>query len=180
MLIKKATVSWAGSGSYSELRILFYDKDGNLFESGNAISNNTSYGETENFKVTYVGGVSYNAQYYPIYAVLTTSYKGIGVNSGYRYFSSAGGNSGLFTIEFKTIKPISKIQICTNLSSTKKCFFLDIYDIYGNTESYTGINGSTTTIHTYDLQVDVHSINEIGTTEITISSNTVHFLQFKI
>ena len=122
MLIKKVTVNWSGSGTYSEVRILFYDKDGNLFESGNAISNNTSYGETENFKVTYVGGVSYNAQYYPIYAVLTTSYKGIGENSGYRYFSSAGGSSGLFTIEFKTIQPISKIQICTNLSSTKKRF----------------------------------------------------------
>ena len=180
MLIKKATVSWAGSGSYSELRILFYDKDGNLFESGNIISNNTSDGETENFKVTQVGAASYDLEYNPIYAVSTTSYKGIGYDSSYYCFKSSSSTNGLFTIEFKTIKPISKIQICTNLSSTKKGFFLDIYDIYGNTESYTGINGSSTTIHTYDLQVDVHSINEIGTTEITISSNTVHFLQFKI
>ena len=171
MLIKKVTVNWSGSGTYSELRILFYDKDGNLFESGNAISNNTSYGETENFKVTYVGGVSYNAQYYPIYAVLTTSYKGIGVNSGYRYFSSAGGNSGLFTIEFKTIQPISKIKICTRISaSARNGFFLDIYDICGNKESYSGYDTSVI-IHTYDLQVDVYNVNEVGTTETTISSN---------
>ena len=122
MLIKKATVSWAGSGSYSELRILFYDKDGNLFESGNIISNNTSDGETENFKVTY-GGESYTSYYNPIYAVSTTSYKGIGYDSSYYCFKSSSSTNGLFTIEFKTIKPISKIQICTNLSSTKKFSF---------------------------------------------------------
>ena len=173
MLIKKVTVNWDNSGEYSEVRILFYDKDGNLFESGNVISNNTSYGETENFKVTYAGGVSYNAQYYPIYAVLTTSYKGIVEDSDYRYFCSAKSTNGLFTIEFKTIQPISKIKICTALSgsSAKKRFYLDIYDIYGNKESYTGNDSSTGTIHTYDLQVDVYNVNEVGATETTISSN---------
>ena len=181
MLIKKATVQWDSSNASSELRILFYDQDGNLFESGNVISSNTSDCETENFKVTHVGGTPYTSSYYPIYAVSTTSYKDIGSNSRYCYFKTDPSTKGLFTIEFKTIKPISKIKICTFLANDgKRGFFLDIYDIYGNTESYTGINGSSTTIHTYDLQVDVHSINEIGTTEITISSNTVHFLQFKI
>ena len=170
MLIKKVAVNWDSSSLYSEVRILFYDKDGNLFESGNVISNNTSYGETENFKVTF-STISYNAQYYPIYAVLTTSYKGIGENEDYYYFSGAEKYNGLFTIEFKTIQPISKIKICTNLSpSARKGFFLDIYDIYGNKESYSGYDTSRI-IHTYDLQVDVHSINEIGTTETTISSN---------
>ena len=171
MLIKKAAVNWSSSGEYSEVRILFYDKDGNLFESGNVISNNTSYGETENFKVTF-GGKAYSQAYYPIYAVLTTSYKGIGEGSDYRYFCSAKSTNGLFTIEFKTIQPISKIKICTNLSSTtRKGFFLDIYDIYGNKESYSGNDSGTGTIHTYDLQVDAHNVNEIGTTETTISSN---------
>ena len=179
MLIKKVAVNWDNSSSYSEVRILFYDKDGNLFESGNVISNNTSYGETENFKVTF-SSISYSPAYYPIYAVLTTSYKGIGENSGYRYFSSTGGSSGLFTIEFKTIQPISKIKICTFVEGgARKGFSLDIYDICGNKESYSGYDTSAI-VHTYDLQVDVHSVNEIGTTEITISSNTVHFLQFKI
>ena len=160
MLIKKVTVKWDGSYGTSEFRILFYDQDGNLFESGDVISNNTSDGETENFKVTY-GGESYTSVYNPIYAVSTTSYKGIGYDSSYYCFKSSSSTNGLFTIEFKTIKPISKIKICTNLSSTKKGFFLDIYDIYGNTESYTGINGSSTTIHTYDLQVDVQVFQEL-------------------
>ena len=167
MLIKKATVNWSGSGEYSEVRILFYDKDGNLFESGDIISNNTSYGETENFKVTFEG-VSYSPAFYPIYAVLTTFYKGIGENVDYRYFSSNGSN-GLFTIEFKTIQPISKIKICANISSTtRKGFFLDIYDICDNKESYSSYGG---TIYEYDLQLDVYDVNEIGTTETNISSN---------
>ena len=170
MLIKKVAVNWDNSSLYSEVRILFYDKDGNLFESGNAISNNTSYGETENFKVIF-STISYSSAYYPIYAVLTTSYKGIGENEDYYYFSGAEKYNGLFTIEFKTIQPISKIKICTNISpSARKGFFLDIYDIYGNKESYSGYDTSRI-IHTYDLQVDVHSVNEIGTTETTISSN---------
>ena len=87
----------------------------------------------------------------------------------------------MFTIEFKTIQPISKIKICANISSTtRKGFFLDIYDIYGNKESYSGNDSSTGTIHEYDLQLDVYNVNEVGTTETTISSNTVYFLQFKI
>ena len=111
MLIKKVNVNWSGSGEYSEVRILFYDKDGNLFESGDIISNNNFDGETENFKVTYVGATSYDSPRYPIYAVLTTSYKGIGKDSGYCYFCSSKSYNGLFTIEFKTIQPISKIKI---------------------------------------------------------------------
>ena len=111
MLIKKATVQWSGSYAYSEVRILFYDKDGNLFESGDIISNNDLDGETENFKVTYDGGVIYSSEYRPIYAVLTTSYKDIGSDAHRCCF--VGRSNGLFTIEFKTIKPISKIKICT-------------------------------------------------------------------
>ena len=80
MLIKKVTVNRTHEpNTYSELRILFYDQDGNLFESGDVISNNTSDGETENFKVTCVGTTSFSSAYNPIYAVLTTSYKDIGL-----------------------------------------------------------------------------------------------------
>ena len=172
MLIKKVAVNWDSSSLYSEVRILFYDKDGNLFESGDIISNNDLDGETENFKVTYVGGPSYSSDFYPIYAVSTTSYKGIGIDAHCYYFASKASTNGLFTIEFKTIKPISKIKICTFLANDgKRGFFLDIYDIYGNTESYTGNDSSTGTIHEYDLQVDVYNVNEVGTTETTISSN---------
>ena len=168
MLIKKVTVNWDNSSHYSEVRILFYDQDGNLFESGDIISNNALDGETENFKVTF-NGVSFGPAYYPIYAVLTTFYKGIGENADYRYFSSTDGSNGLLTIEFKTIQPISKIKICVNFSAwAKKGFFLDIYDIYDNKESYSAYDG---TIYEYDLQLDVFNVNKIGTTETTISSN---------
>ena len=77
----------------------------------------------------------------------------------------------MFTIEFKTIKPISKIKICTHVDSdAKNGFLLDIYDIYGNTERYTGYDSSTT-IHEYDLQLDVYNTNKIGIAETTISTN---------
>ena len=172
MLIKKATVQWDDSNAQSQLRILFYDKDGNLFESGDIISNNNFDGETENFKVTYVGATSYDSPRYPIYAVLTTSYKDLGSPSKYHCFTSVASREvGLFTIEFKTIQPISKIKICTFLDDgAKKGFSLDIYDILGNTESYTGYDESTT-IHEYNLPVMEYNTNKIGIAETTISSN---------
>ena len=167
MLIKKATVNWNGSGTWSELRILFYDQCGNLFESGDIISNNTSDGETENFKVTYEG-VSYSSSYYPICAVLTTYYKDIGSSSSGCYFCSSESYNGLFTIEFKTIQPISKIKICTCIDGGRNGFSLDIYDIYGNTKSYTGYDSSPI-IHEYNLIA--YNTNKIGIAETTISTN---------
>ena len=180
MFITKATVQWDTSYAYAQLRILFYDQDGNLFESGDIISNNALDGETENFKVTHVGAPFDSRT--PIYAVLTTSCKDMGIGS-YCYFHSGQSTEALFTIEFKTIKPISKIKICTVYNGFgKRNLSLNIYDIRGNTESYI-INGTSDyegAIHEYDLQLDVYNVNEVGTTEITISSNTIYFLQFKI
>ena len=170
MLIKKATVSWDSSYACSELRILFYDQDGNLFESGNIISNNTSDGETENFKVTY-GGESYASYYYPIYAVSTTSYKDIGIDAHWYYFASKESTNGLFTIEFKTIKQISKIKFCTFFGSNpKRGFSLNIYDIFGNKLSYDGYDTSVT-IHEYDTKIPIYNINEVGIVETTINTN---------
>ena len=135
MLIKKATVQWSGSGTYSELRILFYDKDGNLFESGDVISNNYSDGETENFKVTHVGAGAWLSTTRPIYAVLTTSYKDIGSTSSYCYFESDPSTKGLFTIEFKTAQLISKIKVCTKINSNSMpVATLRIIDINDNEE----------------------------------------------
>ena len=172
MLIEKVTVKWDTSYAYAQLRILFYDQDGNLFESGDIISNNALDGETENFKVTHVGA-PYDSVRTPICAVLTTSYKDINIRNNC-YFHSGQSTKALFTIEFKTIKPISKIRICTVYNGYgKRNLSLNIYDIRGNTESYI-INGTSDyegTIHAYDLQLDIFNVNEIGTTETTISSN---------
>ena len=173
MLIKKVTVNRTHEpGTYSELRILFYDQDGNLFESGDVISNNTSDGETENFKLTYDGGPAYSPEYYPIYAVLTTSYKDIGLVDRYHYYGSAMPHSGgLFTIEFKTIKQISKIKFCTFFGSNpKRGFSLNIYDIFGNKLSYDGYDTSFT-IHEYDTKIPIYNINEVGIVETTIDTN---------
>ena len=90
MFIKKVIVDWGYAyRRHPYLRILFYDPDGNLFESGNTISSTNTNAKTDNFIVTALNG-SYDGSCYPINAVLTTSYKDIGENADYRYFSSAG------------------------------------------------------------------------------------------
>ena len=174
MFIEKVTVQWNYPNNYKQLRILFYDQDGNLFESGDIISNNALDGETENFKVTYTG-TSYSSRYNPIYAVSTTSYKDIGAAASYLYFQGGGSTESLFTIEFKTIQPISKIKICTLLDDDGKrgSSSLVIYDIWGNTESYIidDTNSNYGTIHEYDTQLDVYNTNKIGIAETTISTN---------
>ena len=170
MLIKKVTVKWDGSYGTSEFRILFYDQDGNLFESGDVISNNISDGETENFKVTY-DGVSYSPEYYPAYVVSTTTYKDI-IQSFYAYWgSSLSSQADLLTIEFKTIKQISKIKFCTFFGNNpKRGYSLNIYDIFGNKLSYDGYDTSFT-IHEYDTKIPIYNINEVGIVETTINTN---------
>ena len=174
MVIKKVTVKWNNPNNYQQLRILFYDQDGNLFESGDIISDNGLDCETENFKVTYTGTL-YRSVYNPIYAVLTTSYKDIGTAAYYHYFQGGGSTESLFTIEFKTIESISKIKICTILDYDGKrgSSSLDIYDICDNTESYIfdDTNSNYGTIHEYNLPVMAYNINKIGIAETTISTN---------
>ena len=81
------------------------------------------------------------------------------------------------------LNQFQKYKFCTVYNGFgKRNLSLNIYDIRGNTESYI-INGTSDyegAIHEYDLQLDVYNVNEVGTIETTISSNTVHFLQFKI
>ena len=172
MFITKATVQWDTSYAYAQLRILFYDQDGNLFESGDIISNNALDGETENFKVTHVGAPFDSRT--PIYAVLTTSCKDMGIGS-YCYFHSGQSTEALFTIEFKTIKQISKIKFCTFFGTNpKRGYSLNIYDIFGNKLSYDGYDTSVT-IHEYDTKIPIYNINEVGIVETTINTNMVHF-----
>ena len=173
MYIKKVIVDWDGVVSnYRSLRILFYDKDGKLFESGNIISNNDSYCETENFKVTHVGATTYLSTTQPIYAVLTTSYKDIGSTSSYCYFKSDPSTKGLFTIEFKTAQLISKIKVCTKIdSSSMPNATLRLIDINDQEESYIidDTGNDVGTIHEYNLIT--YNTNKIGIAETTISTN---------
>ena len=171
MFIKKVIVDWGYAyRRHPYLRILFYDPDGNLFESGSTISSTNTTAETDNFIVTALNG-AYDASCYPIDAVSTEVYKDIIAPICFTGPSS----SATFTIEFKTtIQPISKIKVCINPGSNSMLVAtLRIIDIKDNEESYIidDSRNPISTIHEYDLQVDVYNVNEVGTTETTISSN---------
>ena len=171
MFIKKVVVNWPSTGRYSALRILFYDPDGNLFESGSTISSTDKKAETDNFIVTSLNG-SYSASLYPINAVSTEVHKDFNV-IGYCYYAhNKVGNT--FTIEFKTIQPISKIKVRTKIDKdTILNSTLRVIDIKDNEESY-NINDASNpvgTIYEYDLKTPIYNINKVGIVETTIDTN---------
>ena len=180
MFIKKVIVNWPSTGRYSALRILFYDPDGKLFESGSTISSTDKKAETDNFIVTTLDG-PYSAGLNPINAVSTEIHKDFNKFDYCYYSHDKVGNT--FTIEFKTIQPISKIKVRTKIDSdTILNATLRVIDIKDNEESY-NINDASNpvgTIYEYDLKTPIYDINEVGIVETTIDTNTVHFLQFKI
>ena len=173
MFIKKVIVAWPATGNcFPRLRILFYDHNGNLFESGRTISNTSTTAETDNFIVTASMGAEYD-QYNPISAISTEVYKdfsGISVS----YFCSVRRYGNTFTIEFKTNQLISKIKVCTNtvqystLNAT-----LRVIDINDKEESYI-INDASNpigTIHEYDIKTPIYNVNKIGIVETTVDTN---------
>ena len=100
MNIKKVIAEWPYiSCYYPVIRILFYDQDGNLFESGCVISDTNTKAETDNFIVTSLIR-SYGDAYNPISAISTEVYKDINGT----VFLGYAPDSNTFTIEFKTIK----------------------------------------------------------------------------
>ena len=174
MVIKKVIVTWSGvsAGYYPALRILFYDHNGNLIESGSTISSTIVKAETDNFIVT----ASYGAhqgmlQYYPINAISTEVNKDIGAQLS---CFAGNDNDNAFTIEFKTIQLISKIKICTKVySNSMPVATLRIIDINDNEESYVidDTSNDVGTIHEYNLPVMAYNTNKIGIAETTISTN---------
>ena len=78
MYIKKVIVDWgAVPGGYSSLRILFYDLDGKLFESGRTISNTSTTAETDNFIATTSKVGWSSGSYNPICAISTEAHKDV-------------------------------------------------------------------------------------------------------
>ena len=79
-----------------------------------------------------------------------------------------------FTIEFKTIQPISKIKVRTKIDKdTILNATLRVIDIKDNEESY-NINDASNpvgTIYEYDLKTPIYDINEVGIVETTIDTN---------
>ena len=183
MFIKKVIVTWdAAYRVYPSLRILFYYSDGKLFESGSTISSTDTKAETDNFIVTTSRGAGNYPTYYPIYAILTQTYKDID-KASQCYFKSAYSSANTFVIEFKTTQPISKIKVCTKIhSSSTPNATLRVIDINDNEESYiiNDTSNNVGTIHEYDLKMQIYNINKVGIVETTIDTNMVHFFQFKI
>ena len=159
MFIKKVIVNWPSTGRYSALRILFYDPDGNLFESGSIISSTDKKAETDNFIVTSLNG-PYSTGLNPINAVSTEVYKDFNKFDYCYYSHDKVGNT--FTIEFKTIQPISKIKVRTKIDKdTILNATLRVIDIKDNEESY-NINDASNpvgTIYEYDLKTPIYDIN---------------------
>ena len=172
MFIKKVIVDWdAVPGGYSSLRILFYDQDGNLFESGRTISNTSTTAETDNFIATTSKVGWSSGSYNPISAISTEVYKDIN-SASYYYSNYTGANT--FIIEFKTIKPISKIKVCTKMyGDSTPVATLRVISIDDNEESYNidDTSNNVGTVHKYDLQLDVYDTDKIGIAETTISTN---------
>ena len=172
MYIKKVIVDWgAVPGGYSSLRILFYDLDGKLFESGRTISNTSTTAETDNFIATTSKVGWSSGSYNPISAISTEVYKDIN-SASYYYSNNTGANT--FIIEFKTIKPISKIKVCTKMyGDSTPVATLRVISIDDNEESYNidDTSNNVGTIHEYDLQLDVYDTDKIGIAETTISTN---------
>ena len=169
MVIKKVIADW--TGYYSSLRILFYDLDGNLFESGRTISNTSTTAETDNFIATTSKVGWSTGSYNPICAISTEVYKDIN-SASYYYSNYTGANT--FIIEFKTIKPISKIKVCTKMyGDSTPVATLRVISIDDNEESYNidDTSNNVGTIHEYDLQLDVYDTDKIGIAETTISTN---------
>ena len=172
MFIKKVMVDWISTNYYPTLRILFYDQDGNLFESGSTISSTDTKAETDNFIVTALTQAA-GTHCYPINAISTEVYKDMNNVTRY-YFASSPGFSNTFTIEFKTIRQISKIKVCTKIAAdATPVATLRIIDFNDNKESYIIDNTSDNpgTIHEYDVKTPMYNINKVGIVETTIDTN---------
>ena len=101
MFIKKVVVTWDGMRNYyPRLRILFYDHNGNLFESGSTISSASTKAETDNFIVTTSRSADSTAGY-PINAISTEVHKDIN-NGSLPHFCGAPNYGNKIIIEFKT------------------------------------------------------------------------------
>ena len=135
MFIKKVVVTWQGmTNYYPTLRILFYDQDGNLFESGSTISSTDKKAETDNFIVTVPNGAVSTLKY-PINAISTEVYKDM--NNASLYYFAGPSSSATFTIEFKTNQLISKIKVCTRIAAdSTPGATLRVIDINDNEESH--------------------------------------------
>ena len=113
MIIDTVTVTWPASGNPC-FRILFYDLDGNLIESGDVIRDTGVEGETTNF-ITKTDAPFSILYYASICAVDTNRYKDI-VMGAYSHFNCLSYTKTL-KIKFKTTQLVSKIRLLNKVNS---------------------------------------------------------------
>ena len=113
MIIDTVTVTWPASGNPC-FRILFYDLDGNLIESGDVIRDTGVEGETTNF-ITKTDAPFSILYYASICAIDTNRYKDI-VMGAYSHFNCLSYTKTL-EIKFKTIQLVSKIRLLNKVNS---------------------------------------------------------------
>ena len=114
MVIDTVTVTQEPASGNPCFRILFYDLDGNLIESGDIISDTAVEGETTNFivKTDAPYGIIYYAS---ICAINNNQYKDIVIDR-YSHFCCLS-NTKTLEIKFKTIQLVSKIRLLTKVNS---------------------------------------------------------------
>ena len=177
MIVDTVTVTWEPASGNPCFRILFYDLDGNLIESGDIISDTAVEGETTNFivKTDAPYGIIYYAS---ICAIDTNRYKDI-VIGAYSHFNCVGNAAKTLEIKFKTIQLVSKIRLLNKVNSNcpNDCH-LKIVSKDGEQMDIDIHSETVGEIKEYNFIT--YNTNKIGIAETTISTNTVHFLQFKI
>ena len=130
-----SSTSYLGIGG-----VRFYDRNGNLIESGDVISKGIQASETENIKVS-VNANGYSSAYYPINLIDTS------LAQADKYFLTKTKSN--VSIEFtfkKIIESISKIEYVPYPANNGKVndFTIDVYDESGTiTQTYT-VSTSTT------------------------------------
>ena len=117
MVIDTVTVTWEPASGYPCFRILFYNLDRNLIESGDIISETVEEGETTNFIVK--TDAPFTIIYYSsICAINTINYKDIAIDR-YSHFNCIGNAAKTLEIKFKTIQLVLKIRLLNKVDS--KC-----------------------------------------------------------
>ena len=116
MIIDTVTVTWEPTSGYPCFRILFYDLDGNLIESGYIISETVEEGETTKFIVK--TDAPFAIIYYSsICAINTINYKDIVIDR-YSHFNCMSNAVKFLEIKFKTIQLVSKIRLLNKANSS--------------------------------------------------------------
>lgn len=141
MITKVVFNNLSSSASYLGIgKVRFYDRNGNLIESGDVISKGLQASETENIKVS-VNVNAYSSAYYPINLIDTSL-----VQTDKYFLTRTKSNVSIeFTFK-KIVESISKIEYVPYPANNGKVkdFTIDVYNESGTiTQTYTALTSAT-------------------------------------